>query len=77
MIVQEHFWTLTFVSSIWKKSSDAGGINGSGRHTQLNISWGETNHERFNILYILSRKKNLDIGDMGSKVGRKKERRKF
>lgn len=29
------------------------------------------------ILYILSRKKNLEIGDMGSKVGRKKERRKI
>lgn len=43
MTVQEHFWNLTFVSSIWKESSDAGGINGSGTYTQLNVSWGETN----------------------------------
>ena len=56
MTVQENFWNLTCVSSIWKKSSDAGGINGSGTYTQLNISWGETNRERFNVLYILSRR---------------------
>ena len=39
----KHFWNLTFVSSKWKKSSDAGCIKSSGRHTQRNISWGENN----------------------------------
>ena len=61
-----------------KKSSDAGCIKSSGRHTQRNISWGE-NNLKDSMYYILyqKEKKNLDIGDMGSKVEREKERRKF
>lgn len=74
----KHFWNLTFVTSIWKKSSDAGGVKGSGRYIQLNISWGENNlKDSMYYIFCQEEKKNLEIGDMGSKVEREKERRKF